>query len=181
MAFPCLPITAKGRRGDYGEAVALAAAAGAIRQIVLPTSSAISTPPVRSTATPATNSVSVVFGIRDACVSRLTPRNRLERRYVPWELHAFTLDRPFCFPRIRLICAPPREGRAHAPDSHHTDRHHRVWRGPKLSAWLQVRRGRLVRLRYGPDCRGPNAGDHRNAPSGRTGTSAGAGSAAAIS
>jgi hypothetical protein len=145
----------------------------------LPTSSAISTPPVRSTATPATNSVSVVFGIRDACVSRLTPRNRLERRYVPWELHAFTLDRPFCFPRIRLICAPPREGRAHAPDSHTTDRHRCVWRGPKLSAWLQIRRGWLVRLRYGPDCRGSSSGSgkHGNAPSGRASAGTGTGSA----
>ena len=74
MAFPCLPITAKGRRGDHGAAVALTAAAGAIHQIVLPTSSATSMPPVRSTAITATNSVSAVFGIRDACVSRLTPQ-----------------------------------------------------------------------------------------------------------
>ena len=97
MAFPCLPITAKGRRGDYGEAVALAAAAGAIRQIVLPTSSAIRTPPVRSTATPATNSVSVVFGIRDACVSRLTPPKPTGAAVCPLGITRLYSRPPFLF------------------------------------------------------------------------------------
>src|SRR6188474_3999331 len=58
------------------------------------------------------------------------------RRTVPWDELRFTVHAPFCFARIRLICAPPREGRAHAPDSHTTDRRDCVRRGPRHAARL---------------------------------------------